>query len=405
MTRNRWIALALIATAVLFTLSLWFSASVIILDLRTMWGLTKWTEAWLSASVPAGFVIGAFISAFYGFADRFNIRKLFAISAILGSFFNILLIFTNIAGVGITLRVLTGICLAGVYPPAVKLIAQWFPKQRGLATGILIAALTLGSSLPHFISLFVASLDIRLVLLITSTLAIIAAWLMYGILGDAPVDSRNKTPFSFGLMKKIIKNKPVMLANYGYFGHMWELYAMWTWLPAFLTASFVNYSPSTNLWLGLLISFVAIGVAGSIGCIVGGLVADKVGRSNLTIIAMGISAVCALVIGLTFGNNIWLTSILSIIWGVSVVADSAQFSVVVSEFSHSEYVGTALTFQMCVGFLITILTINFISFFQGWVGWQWVFTILGIGPILGIIAMVKLKNYEKIEIQNLDESM
>ena len=185
-----------------------------------------------------------------------------------------------------------------------------------------------------------------------------------------------------------------MLANYGYFGHMWELYAMWTWLPAFLTASFSAYSPEFPHWFIALSSFISIGIAGGIGCVVGGLISDKIGRANLTIISMFISAICSILIGFTFGQFIWITLIISIIWGMSVISDSAQFSAAVSEIAEVEYVGTALTFQMCIGFLITIFSINLIPIIQRIVGWEWVFTILAIGPILGIVFMVKYRRYE-----------
>lgn len=378
-----------------FSLSLWFSAAVITPELRILWNLSKWSETWLSISIPAGFVIGSFISAYYGLADKFNNRKLFAISALFSSIFNFLLVFVEDVSLGITFRLLTGIGLAGVYPTAVKMVTQWFPKQRGLATGILIAALTLGSSLPHFISVFVVSIDFRYVLLISSVLALIASLLMYGVLQDAPIDQK-KTNFSIHLLKKIIKNKPVMLANYGYFGHMWELYAMWTWLPVFLAASITHNHPEIAPWLSMFISFVSIGVSGSIGCIVGGVLADKFGRSNLTIAAMSISLACAFIIGLTFGQHIWLVTIVSIIWGASAIADSGQFSVAVSEVSEVECVGTALTFQMCVGFIITIISIHIIPFLQNWLGWQWVFIVLCVGPLFGIISMIKYKRYETI---------
>ncbi|KHF38511.1 MFS transporter [Halalkalibacter okhensis] len=393
MNRGSWRALLWIGLAVLFALSLWFSASVIASELIQNWNLSSHSEVWLSASVPMGFVIGALVSSYFGIADRYNPRKIFAVSALLGALLNGLLIVASGPFFGILLRILTGVALAGVYPIAVKMLSQWFPKKRGFAIGILIAALTLGSSLPHFVVMFFSSLNWKVVIIFTSVLAVLAAIIVNWILEDAP-ETAKKSTFSFKLIKKVVKNKQAMLANYGYFGHMWELYAMWTWLPAFLTASFISYSPETSYWFIALSSFISIGVAGGIGCVLGGLISDKIGRSNLTIYSMLISASCAVLIGLTFGHFIWLTLILSFIWGMSVIADSAQFSAAVSEVAEVEYVGTALTFQMCIGFLITIFSINLIPMIQSYVGWEWVFALLAIGPILGILSMLKYKRYE-----------
>ena len=393
MIQGSWRALVWIGLSELFALSLWFSASVIAPELIEVWNLSSNSEAWLSTSVPIGFVIGALFSSYFGVADRFNPRKVFAVSVFLGAILNALLILVDYAFFGILLRILTGMTLAGVYPIAVKILSQWFPKKRGFAIGILIAALTLGSSLPHFVIMFFSSLNWKLVIICTSVLALLSAIIVTYILEDAPIMSE-KSPFSLKLIKKVVTNKPVMLANYGYFGHMWELYAMWTWLPAFLTASFSAYSPEFPHWFIALSSFISIGIAGGIGCVVGGLISDKIGRANLTIISMFISAICSILIGFTFGQFIWITLIICMIWGMSVISDSAQFSAAVSEIAEVEYVGTALTFQMCIGFLITIFSINLIPIIQRIVGWEWVFTILAIGPILGIVFMVKYRRYE-----------
>lgn len=394
MRGNRWQALFWISVSELFALSLWFSASAILPELKAVWHLNPMMGAWVTASVQIGFIVGTLFSSYLGLPDRFNSRKIFAIAALLGAVFNGMLIFVDNALLGITLRMLTGITLAGVYPTAVKLLSQWFPNKRGIAIGILIAALTLGSALPHFIVIFFSTIDWKLVIIINSVLALISALIMNWILVDIST-SFNRSPVSFQLLKKVFANKPVMLANYGYYGHQWELYAMWTWLPVFLNASLLKNASQTSPWLSELLTFVSIGVAGAIGCVLGGYYAEKIGRSRLTIIAMSVSACCAILIGFTYGQAIWITFIVSFIWGVSVIADSAQFSAAVTEFSEVEYVGTAVTFQMSIGFMITIFSINLIPVLQKQLGWEWVFAILSIGPILGIIAMLKLKHFER----------
>lgn len=229
----------------------------------------------------------------------------------------------------------------------------------------------------------------------SSLLAIIAACIVYFIVEDAPGISKSP-PFSFKMLHKVMTNKRAMLVNYGYFGHNWELYAMWTWLPTFLSASFLSYRADVSAAFVSFISFAVIGLAGSIGCVIGGIVADKIGRAHLTMLSMTISGTCALLIGFTYGEVMWLTILLALVWGMSVISDSAQFSAAVSEVVEPEYVGTALTFQMCIGFLITIISINLVPILEKQLGWQSVFAFLAIGPLLGTLAMYRFKKYEAI---------
>lgn len=394
---NRWLALFWIALAELFALSLWFSASAVLPQLEKEWGMDAVEGSWLTASVQIGFIFGAITSAFLGFADRFNPRKLFALACVIGALVNGLFIVSPGMTSGLILRFLTGITMAGVYPTAVKLLSMWFQNRRGFGIGVLIAALTLGSSLPHFLLLFTSDVSWKAMMVVSSLLALVAAAIMQWVLPDVPLPSRKSVSVSLGGLKNVIKNRPVMFANYGYFGHMWELYAMWTWFPYFLTASFKISLHGTSLQeMSTFFSFFTIGLAGAIGCIVGGIYADKIGKARLSMIAMVISAVSAICIGFTFGHSIWFTVIVAVIWGMSVVADSGQFSAAVVDFAESEYVGTALTFQMAIGFLFTVISIYLIPVLEPLLGWQLVFSILAIGPIAGIWAMILLRREEKL---------
>jgi MFS family permease len=386
---KRWSALIWISIAELFALSLWFSASAILPELKEAWSLKEASSAWVTSSVQIGFIVGALISSFLAIPDRYNSRKIFALSALLGALLNGGLVFVSDVWLGILIRFLTGLTLAGIYPTAVKLISVRYPAQRGMAIGILIGALTLGSAFPHFLVSLLGGLNWRGVIVASSALALMSAAIIYWLVQDHSKVMK-KTSVSIQLMRKVLQNRRVMLANYGYFGHMWELYAMWTWLPTFLTAILKVYYPEQVWWYSALASFIIIGIAGAIGCIAGGFWAEKIGKAQLTVIAMSVSAICAVLIGFASGISLWLTLILALIWGISVIADSAQFSALVTEHAEADYVGTALTFQMAIGFLITVISINLLPTIQSVIGWERVFIFLSIGPILGVISMLKL---------------
>ncbi len=388
----KWFVLIIMSISELMVMSLWFSASVVASDLAPLWGIHGLGTLIITMMVQFGFVVGSLISASIGLADRVNPRFLFSISAFSSGAFNLLfvLMYQHFM-VEIILMFLTGIMMAGIYPVSVMIVSSWFPSRRGLALGIVIAGLTLGSSLPHII------LDLPFIKIweslmeFSSLLSFLGGLSVYLFLhNDKNMVKSNR--FKWNMIGKIIKTRSVMLANFGYFGHTWELYAMWTWIPLFLFSSFsLYYSGNHLLIITGIISFVVIGVSGLIGSIAGGIISDRIGRTFSTSIYMGISGSCAILIGFVYGYLPYIVIIIAIIWGITVIADSAQFSTAVTELSDEKIRGSALTFQMAIGFLITVGSIFLIDELKNIIGWHWAFSFLAIGPVLGIISMTKLR--------------
>lgn len=372
-------------------MSLWFSASAIVPRLQAEWHLGEASAGWLTLAVQLGFVAGTLLSALLNLPDIMSARRLFTVAAILGALSNgLFALFAHGPIAGITLRFLTGLFLAGVYPPGMKIIATWFRHGRGLAIGVLVGALTLGKASPYLINAL-GSADWRLNLLFISALGIAGGLLVHLFVSDGPF-ALPAARFDMRQAARVFSNRGVRLANFGYFGHMWELYAMWTWSPVMIRASLaiVGSAPA----LAEAASFLVIG-AGALGCVAGGLMGDRRGRTLTTSWAMGISGACCLLIGFLFGSSPWLLLTVATIWGASVVADSAQFSTCVTELGDPQYIGTALTLQTCLGFLLTTLSIELIPLLVRWVGWRYAFMALAIGPFLGIIAMMRLRSSDE----------
>ena len=384
---GRWRMLVLLSTAELLGMSLWFSASAVVPALRLEWRLTDSQTSWLTIAVQLGFVFGTLLSAILNLPDIFRPRQLMAISALAGAGVNTLFaLFSEGPTSAIMFRFFTGVFLAGVYPPAMKLMATWFQRSRGLALGVLVGALTLGKASPYLINA-VGSAQWRNNLLAVSVLAALGGVFVALFVVEGPY-SLPRAQFDWRQVLKIFRNRGVRLANFGYFGHMWELYAMWTWMPLMLRASFATSGVSPKL--AEVGSFIVIG-AGAIGCGIAGAIADRVGRTVVTSWAMAISGSCCLIVGSLFAASPALLLLVAAIWGATIVADSAQFSSCVTELGDPQYIGTALTLQMCIGFLLTTISIQLIPPLVNRIGWHYAFMILAPGPLFGVISMLRLR--------------
>jgi MFS family permease len=385
---QRWRVLILLSIALVFAQSIWFSASAIIPQLRTAWELTPSTAAWLTIAVQIGFVCGALVSSLLNLADIVSPRHVIMGGAIGAALANLLLLIAGGPEIGIPLRFATGFFLAGVYPPSLKLISTWFRDDRGLALGILAAAVVLGNGIPHLIN-GLGGLDWQIVILVTSIQSLIGGLMAEFMIREGPYPFPTATfdPRQIGLA---MTNRGVRLATLGYIGHMWELFALYAWILVFFIEVF-NVRGVGTVSTAAFATF-AMFVVGAIGSWVGGFLADHWGRTNTTILMLSISGTCALIIGALFHANIYLIMFVGLIWGFTSVADSAQFSTMITETADQSYVGTALTVQLATGFAVTVVTIWLIPILQDLFSWRWAFAFLVPGPVIGILAMLRLKS-------------
>jgi MFS family permease len=383
-------SVAVIALAQVAALALWFSTTAVASDLATREGLSSGQIANLALAVQLGFVSGGLASAALGLADRIDPRRLFAVGAIVGALSNALFLVLDPAGWGaVASRFAVGAALALVYPVGMKMAAGWATKgDAGLLVGVLVGALTLGSAAPHAFA-WAGGLDWRAGLIAASGSAVASAILIqFARLGPRHTPAALFEPRA---ALDIVRDRGVRLATLGYLGHMWELYAGWTWIGAMTAASFALRMPGSAATHASKAAAFAIVAAGAIGCVVAGWIADRVGRTTVTMAAMAVSAAGCLAFGLVYGASpVWIV-LVGLVWGAAVVADSAQFSASIAELGQPERVGTLLTVQTATGFLLTVVSIRLLPVWTHTVGWRWAFAPLAIGPILGVLAMARLR--------------
>jgi MFS family permease len=385
--RGRSRALSFLAAALVLSMTTWFSASAVVPQLREAWALGDAAAAWLTIAVQLGFVAGALGSSVLGLGDVVAPRSVLLTGAVGAAAANLLVVTVDGPAGAVPLRFLTGVFLAGVYPPALKLMATWYRRGRGTALGVVVGALTVGSALPHLVN-GLGGLRWEVVVVSASALTVTGGLLAYVAVPEGPFRFPPAVfdPRQAGL---VFRNRGVRLASIGYFGHMWELYAMWAWFLLFVTASLEARGEEVGVRAAYA-TFAVIAVGG-LGCWVGGVLGDRWGRTRTTAAMMAVSGACSLTVGLLFEAPFVAVLALGLLWGFSVVGDSAQFSTMVTELADQSYVATALALQLAAGFTLTVATIWLMPFLADAVGWRWAFAVLAPGPAVGVAAMLRLR--------------
>ncbi|MEM9464042.1 MAG: MFS transporter [Actinomycetota bacterium] len=375
--------LAVLAVGVVLAMSPWFATSAVLGELRTRWSIGTAQASWLIITVQLGFVAGALVSAITGLADRVRPRRLVLVGALGAALANALVVVGDTYGSALVFRGLTGAFLALVYPPAMKAMSGWFVTGRGVALGTMVGALTLGSALPHLVNAL-GGFGWVPTLLTISVMTVVGGLVIEGLGSPGPYLGAPQR-FDASRIAGILRNRSFRLATLGYFGHMWELYAMWAWIAVF-AGDVVDSGRGASLF-----AFVVIGV-GAAGSVHAGRVSDTVGRPTSARWALSVSGAMAVVVGFLVDAPTVLVLIPALVWGYAVVADSAQFSTIVSEEVPAETVGTALTVQLAAGFVLSVATIFLVPWVRDAAGWGWAFAMLAPGPAVGVWAMRQLES-------------
>lgn len=393
--------LLLLALAELLAMSVWFSGTAVLPELLQVWQVGLAQAAWLTLAVQAGFVAGALAAALLNLPDVLAPPRLITLAMVMAALMNLGFVVTapRSMGLAIFFRMLSGVALAGVYPPAMKILAGWFQEGRGRALGVLIGALGVGSALPHALRALgaVTASNWTYLGLASTVLTLVGAAIVAATVREGPFAAPLQ-PFDRSQIAHIVRNRPLALANLGYFGHMWELYAWWAWVSVLFLRSADRAGAPWPLATIETVAFTAMAMGGP-GCVVAGVAADRSSgepghrirqRALVTIVAMAVSGACCLLTGLLFAH-VYAVAAIALVWGLTISADSAQFSAIVSEVSDPRYVGTALTLQTALGFLLTVVSIRVTAAIGERWGWAWAAVSLAAGPALGIVAMLRLR--------------
>ncbi len=393
MSPSKFRSISALVVAEIAAMSLWFVSAAILPDMLAEAPITPMRQAFLSSAVQAGFVAGALIFAVFGLADRYDPRRVLALSAALAATVNAGLLFAAIGGnLAILLRFMTGALLAGVYPVGMKIAVGWGTRDRGFLVGLLVGALTLGSASPHLVTML-GGADWRVAVIATSIAAAAGGLL---VLAAALGPHHARAP-AFDPRAILIAwtDRRIRLAYAGYLGHMWELYAMWAWIGVAASVSYSATLPAAGAaQMAKLTAFLAIGLGG-LTSIAAGLMADRIGKAEITIIAMALSGAAALATAMTFGGPVWLTFGLIMIWGATIVPDSAQFSALVADAAPAEQAGSLMALQTALGFTLTVVTVQVTPVLAAAFGWPLILAALAIGPAYGIVAMMRLRRMQR----------
>lgn len=372
----------MLAGGLVAAMSPWFATAAVAADLRTRWALSVAEVSWLVIVVQLGFVVGAVASALTRLADRVAPHRLVLVGAAGAAGSTVLVVLADNYTVALFARGAAGAFLAGVYPPALKAMAGWYRTGRGTALGVMIGALTVGSALPHLVNAL-GGFPWQGTLLVVAALTMVGGLAIERFASEGP-HAVATAAFDAGQLRAIVGDREFRLASLGYFGHMWELYAMWAWIGAFY-ADVVEPDRGASL-----LAFLTI-AAGAAGSVHAGRLSDRVGRSESAAVALRWSASVAVVVGFLVDAPWPLVTGVALVWGYWVVADSAQFSTVVTEVVDPRLVGTALTIQLATGFVLTVFTIFLVPIIRDAHGWGWAFLMLAPGPLLGVLAMRSLR--------------